>query len=399
MIINPLDLNIRAYYRNLHLGRNIALLYTNRVLVQISSGMLAFFSVIFFYERFNFSFSQTMLLYGGLYFSYVLLFPLTAKLMPRWGLKWMIIVAIPFFTFAVGSLLLWDRNMVLSLSLFVIFVIVFTMLYWLPYHVDFAKFGHNKTRGKQMALMQNISEVVLAITPLVAGVVISLYSFNALFAVAALFVLISMIPIFFISDARETFTFGYLETFMRLCQKENRALAVAYMGDGFQSAVRMVIWPLFIYILLDGDYVAVGAVTALTIVVLIFLRFLVGNLLDHWSQRKLVVFGVFLASTGWFLKAFVETGVQIFASDIYHRLGGAVNRLSTDVVTYSQAADNGHYVDEFTVLKEMALNIGRSIMIFGSIGIVMLFGIPATFVVAALATLLMVFLNKALYLV
>jgi len=59
-----------------------------------------------------------------------------------------------------------------------------------------------------------------------------------------------------------------------------------------------------------------------------------------------------------------------------------------DTLTYEIAADQGHYVDEFTVLREMAINLGRSIMVVLIILISLYFAIQWIFVLAAMATII-----------
>ena len=108
----------------------------------------------------------------------------------------------------------------------------------------------------------------------------------------------------------------------------------------------------------------------------------------------MLTIGSILYTTGWIIKIFVETAFQIFLVDAYHNLGKTVNRVSFDTNTYTQSADNGHYVDEFTVLKEMSLNIGKILMLVFVIIIVSFTTIKVTFIAAAVATLFMTILNR-----
>jgi hypothetical protein len=55
---------------------------------------------------------------------------------------------------------------------------------------------------------------------------------------------------------------------------------------------------------------------------------------------------------------------------------------------YEQAADRGHYVDEYTVLREMAAMIGRVLMIVLVLILLSFVGLNFAFVLAAIATLL-----------
>lgn len=392
------DFDAREYYSHLHLSRNILFLYANRLAMQVASGLFAVFTAVFFYEQFNGSFTYVMLIFGSLYLGFVVLNPLSALLIKYIGMKRMLITASFLVPFTYGSLLFWEINSVWALAGFMTAAILYRTLYWTPYHIDFAKFTDRKTRGKQMSLLLNLSEVIITLTPIIAGVVIAAYGFNYLFIIAIVFLLLSIIPLFFIKDIAEEYTFGYFGTFKRLFEKKNRPLFFAYFGDGIQTSVRIAIWPIFIYTLLKGEYVTIGMVTSLTIFLLIAIRFLIGGLEDRFDRRKLLRFGSFFSTTGWVLKAFIETGFQIFVVDTYHKVGRAVNRLAFNVVAYDQAADNGHYIDEYTVLKETALNLGRGFMLFLAIWLTSAFSITATFLFAAGATLLMTLVNKDVFL-
>lgn len=390
------DFDAKAYYRSLHLNRNIIFLYANRLLIQIAVGMLSVFTAVFFFEQFN-SFTATMLVFVALYFFGVLLAPLSAMLLSKMGMKKMLIIAVSFMPLANIALALWGKNPALSLISFVVFMVLYRTLYWAPYHIDFAKFTDKKDRGKQMSLLLNLSEVLLTLTPIIAGIVIAAYGFAHLFWIATVATLLAVVPLLFIEDTHEQYTFGYTETFKKLFEEKNRSLSIAYFGDGIQTAVRIAIWPIFIYGLLEGKYVSIGIVTSLTIFLLIAARFVLGNLEDRVDRKKLLKFGSFFSTTGWLFKIFVENGFQIFVADTYHKMGRMVNRLTFDVATYDQAADNGHYIDEFTVLKEVSLNAGRCFIVLVAIWLASAFGIVATFVFAAIATLMMTFLNKDVY--
>lgn len=388
------EFDLGEYYKDLHLNKNILFLYANRLLIQIGTGLLAVFTAVFFYQKFNDSFTAVAIIFALMYGVFTVLIPLSAMLIERIGIRLMMIISVLFLPIGILSLVFWDRNPIVSLSMYIVLVSLYRLLYWTPYHIDFAKFTSRKDRGKQMSLLLNISSIILALTPILAGIVISLYGFNILFISSAIFFASSVAPLLHIKRTTETFSFGYFETFRELFSKKNRSLLVAYFGDGIQGAVQVVIWPIFIFILFNGEYTSVGFVTSLTIGILIFIRFIIGTMEDKFDRKKMLKFGVFFSTTGWIFKIFIETGVQVLVVDTYHRLGRAVNRMTFDVTTYDQMADSGHYIDEFTVLKEIALNGGRVVMLLLSIWLVSQFDLYITFLVAALATLLMTLLNR-----
>ena len=301
----------------------------------------------------------------------------------------MMIIAIFFLFGTVFSLFLWDENPFLFLITFSTFFILYKSFYWVPYHVEFAEFTNKKTRGKQMAILSNISEAALAVLPIIGGLIISSRGYEVVFLISSIVVFTSIIPLFFIKETKERYTWGIKILVKELFQKENRGVVWSNLGNGVQNAVGTLIWPIFIFIILKGNYLSVGLITSITIIALITLRFAIGNALDNMSKGRILKFGSIFYTTGWIIKIFVETGTGVFLSHTYHNFGKVVNQLSFDSEIYEQAADNGHYVDEYTVLKETSLILGKGIMFLVSIPIVMFLGITATFALAAVATLFM----------
>ncbi len=60
---------------------------------------------------------------------------------------------------------------------------------------------------------------------------------------------------------------------------------------------------------------------------------------------------------------------------------------------YTQAADSGHYIDEYTVLREIALNIGRLGMLILVFFLTQSFSLASAFFLAALVSLGVNFLS------
>lgn len=381
-------------YHPPHFSPSIISLYLNTILRQVGSGLVSLFGVIFFFEKFGSSIDKVIILFIIYYFLYAIFLPLVARLIGRLGIKKMMITAMPFLVATMLCLYLWDFSPYLFLVLYVMLGTIYRLLFWVPYHVDFAEFTEKGSRGRQMAFLLNISEVVLAITPLIGGFIIARHSYSSLFLIAAIVISIAVIPLFFVRPTYEEYTFKYLETFRRLFKKENRPILVANVSNGIQGAVGVIIWPIFIFAILKGQYISVGLVTALTIVALIILRTITGSLIDRWGEEKILKISTFFYATGWVLKVFVNTGFHVFLTDTYQNFGKVVNKTAFDATFYDQAADQEHYIDEYTVLRTVALNIGRIAMLAVALPIIALFGITATFIVAAVATLFMTAITK-----
>ncbi|MBI2617956.1 MFS transporter [Candidatus Kaiserbacteria bacterium] len=383
-------------YQGVHFSFDILALYLNRLLIQLGFGVVGIFEIIFIFNKFNGSLEKVIGLLSLIYILCIIFTPLGAMAISKVGMKKLMMYAMPFAFLSILPFLLWDYAPLYAPIGLVLASVVYKVLYWVPYHVDFATFTDKKTRGRQMSILLSISEVVAVVTPLIGGGIIIAAGFNYLFVISLIILIFAVFPLFFIRDKYEHYSYTYTETYRKLFSTQNRSILVGYMGDGAQSAVTAVIWPVFIFLLLNGEYFTVGAISSLTIFAVIMLRLLVGDLVDRWSRRKTLTIGSILNATGWFIKIFIETGFQIFIVDTYHGLGRVVNQMSIDVTTYSEAVDNGHYIDEFTVLKEISINLGR-VLILGIVGVtVFFFSIKFAFLIAAIASLFVTLLNNRL---
>ena len=235
------------------------------------------------------------------------------------------------------------------------------MLWWVPYHTDFAKFSEKRNRGKQIAFLSSITSVIQIITPVISGWVIITFGFPVVFFMGLILQASAVLPLLFLPEVNERFSWSIGRAYKEFLSKKNRKMVVAYMGDGAQNIIGVVVWPLFIWQLLEGDFLKVGIVSALIVLTTVILRLAIGDYIDRFSKKKVMRLGTILASLGWFGKIFVITAFQIYIVAAYHNFALIFLRVPFDTLMYEQAADSGHYVDEYTVLRELAIQFGKII--------------------------------------
>jgi len=365
--------------------------------MQIGAGIYGTFGVIFFYEKFGNSIEKVLVLFALLYAIFIVVTHLGAKLISRLGMKKMMVFAVFFSTSSIVARYMWDSDPTFYLVIFFVAFALFKMLYWVPYHVEFTAFTDKEMRGKQMALLGNVSKIFTAVLPLVGGFILTVSNYNTLFLTSAIVISLSVIPLFYIKETKEEYEWSTTHLIREFFDKANRPIVLSEFGNGIQDAVGSVIWPVFIFILLKGDYFSVGLVSSLTIVVLMILSLVIGSFIDKLGRKKVLKIGSILYTTGWLFKIFVETSFGIFLVDTYHSFGRVINKLPFDATAYDHAEENERFVDEFTVLKEISLILGKMVMFVMSIFIIGIFGITATFIFAALATLSMTLISKSVH--
>lgn len=381
-------LEFEELYLKTKLAPGLVSLYSNRIVQQIATGLIGLFLPIFLFSYFAGSIHKVLLFYIVSFILAGLFIPLGAILMSKIGLKISMILGSLFLVGYFVFLYLLNSNWFLALFLILASLTLFRMFYWIPYHTDFAEFTNKRSRGKEIALLVSITTLVSVFLPFIAGLIIDKFDFSILFLMSIIISSISIIPILLLRSVQEKYSYSYLQTFKEVFKKKNRKLFLAFGGDGAETIVGIIIWPIFIFQLLQREYLIVGIVTSLIILVSIALRLVMGALTDKMSKRRLIKVGSVLYFVGWIGKLFVQTAFQIFVISSYHSFAAIVRRTPFTTLMYEQAADRGHYVDEYTVLREVSINIGRIAMLALLFVLFYFVGLTAAFILAAIASLL-----------
>lgn len=387
-------MNIFDKYLDRELSPGFVSLYTSKMITQVAYGIGSLFLPIFLYKAFNFDFRYVVFYYAINILLYVLTVAWGAQFLNKIGFRRSLRMSVVFGALFYAVFYFIDESNIKFLMILPILIITFFRLsYWLPYHVDFAKFTSKKNRGKEFSVLASARLLISVVSPIATGFIIDQFSFDAMFVMGAIIYLMSGIPLITIPRTKEKFSWGYLQTWKEFFSKKNRKIVFAYFADGAEQVVGVIIWPIFIWELLKGDIFQVGVISTMIVGVSVVLQLTVGKYTDKMDKRKMLHFGSFFYSLGWIAKIFVITSFQIFITATYHNLAKIFVRTPFDVLTYEIAADEGHYVDEFTVLHEMAVGLGKISMLLMALIVWTFFSIQLTFILGAVAALSFNFLE------
>ena len=394
---------MKAHYFSGQVSRGFVSIYSSRIIMGISSGLLGLFLPIFLYEFFNFDLKFVIAYYFIDYLIYLLVVAPGAMLSVNvLGLKKSMIISSIW-----GALYYWmfylaanvsnggqcsfslHPNAWLFLGLTFVFINLQRFLYWVPLHTDMSKFTDKSNRTKELAVLEASLVAFNAVVPIFAGWMLVKYGYDILFVISILVFLLSAIPLLSLPQTSEKYEWSYFKTWKALFSKKRRKIVLAFMGDGAENVVSGLIWPIFIWELLQGNYLQVGFISSLVVITTVAMQLFVGRFADAGKNDKILKYGTILYAIGWIIKMFIDTAFQIFVVSTYHSLTRAFTRAPFDALNYQRAADQGHYVDEYTVVHEMALTLGRCLMLVAIFLLVPIFGMAATFILAALSTLLM----------
>ena len=267
---------------------------------------------------------------------------------------------------------------------------VLHVFYWAPFHTDFATFSKKGSRGRELGLFFAIKLLLGVAAPVIGGWLIATFAYSAAFLAGVALVLLSLIPLMLIPDVPVKYEFSFVQSIKELFARDERPMTVAMFAHGVESMVAYSVWPVFLFLVLDGAYLSVGIFAALIVIVNVLLQLSVGKLIDakHLS-KKMLRWGADVYALGWLGKAVVSSVGGVFAAATFHGFGGILLQTPWSVLTYQKAADAGHYIDEFTVLREMMLTVGRVTLLLLMALLSVWFPIQIAFVLAALATVFM----------
>ena len=371
------------------ISRGFVSLYMAKTIVMIATGLLGIFLPIFLYNLFDKNFQYVVLYYGVTYLLYGIFVGLGAIFLNKFGFRRALRISTFLGALFYSIFYFIDKENLIYLIPFSILVItLYRLFYWLPYHIDFAKFTDRKDKAEAVSVISATRNIIGVFIPVIAGLIISRFNFDILFVIAVVLYLFSFIPYLIIPRTEEKFSWTYGEAWKNFFSKKNRKTMLAFMSYGAENLVGMIVWPIFIFGVLKGNYLQVGLISTFIIGVTVILQLGVGKYIDDYRREKRVLkIGTLLVSFGWIFKIFIGTAFQIFIVGTYHSLSNILTKTPFNSLRYETAADEGHYIDEQTVLYEMAIQSGKVLMAVLVILISIFFAIQWTFALAAVAVL------------
>ena len=347
------------------LSRGFMALFYNQVISNVASGLFGVFLPIFLYQLFDGDIRKVTYYYLSTYIIYLVLLLTSSPYLNKFGfrnaLRWSCLIGALYY---LALFFLKADNVLYLMPIVAILISLWRFMYWTPYNVDMAKFTKKKDREKALSFMTSVLSIISVITPIAAGFFISQFGFSLLFFVGVVVFALSAIPLIFIPRTKEKFSWSKKKTIKKIFAKENRSAMWFFFADGAEFIIGSILWPIFIFQLLHGDYLQVVIISTLVVGVTIVMQLIEGRYADQKKglKEKFVSFGGFFYALGWILKIFVLTAFQVFVFDAFHRITKVFYRVPIDSFVYEKAKDQKHLIDEFNVFRNVAITFGRIFM-------------------------------------
>ncbi|MFT7645239.1 MAG: MFS family permease, partial [Candidatus Paceibacteria bacterium] len=363
-----------------------------------AAAILGIFVPIFLYETFGQEFHYVGLYYALIALLFVIFLVPAMHISNRIGFTKSLILA-GFFNIIVFSIMyyLTPGNLDILVGFLLVAITGFKVFHWVPYNVDFTLFTTKEDRGRQVSLTFATTAFLGIIGPIIGGYVIVNSGYNILFSIAVILLIVSTISYIFVPETNTNYDWSFMETWKKFFSRKYRPMMVSEFASGAEATVSIVVWPIFLYDLLSGDVLEIGALSAVIVSATIIIQLFIGNRFDlhGLSKKRTLQIGSSLYALGWIIKIFILSAAHVFFVGLFHNLARIFTKTPFMAIMYDMSGDQGDYVDEFTVLRELALHMGKIFSLLAISVLTLFIPLAWTFMIAAIASIALNFIHSS----
>ena len=252
-------------------------------------------------------------------------------------------------------------------------------LFWLSYHILFSEYGTNSKRGEQTSLTFILRSASSFIAPFVATLILIYSNYFYLF----LFVIIVLLLNTYNLNQLQSVTLNSNPSFLLIYKKELREY-IAFFGHGILIGSG-ILWSIYIYVEILNNFVLLGLVTFVSLLVATLTRVIIGKVTDKYPRKTLVV-GAISNNVVWVIKPFLTTSFGIFIIDFFDGITDSLKNIPFNSKSYNDAKNgNALFVNIF---RESLISLGYMVpfLIY-----FLTLNFKVTFLIAAFSSLLYLF--------
>ncbi|OHA64541.1 MAG: hypothetical protein A2672_01015 [Candidatus Wildermuthbacteria bacterium RIFCSPHIGHO2_01_FULL_49_22b] len=384
-----------AHYFEYFFRRDVTKLYLAFAIRNFALGMVLLFEPVYLYLYFGKSIPMALVFFAVMFGGFGLLSPFGGKIMTKIGTTKTILISL-FFYFAYYLALFFFPVSFWFVPLSIVFAIIAMTLFWPSFHVDFARFSSQKTRGSQVGSLNVMSIIPTAISPALGGWILASFGYPVLFVVVLVVLIASALPLFYCTETHEVYSDSYQDAWRRAFKKENWGLNIGFAASGLEGMVYMFFWPLFLFFV-TANFDFMGGIVSGAFGISILFMLYIGRISIPKDRSWILQLGSLWTGISWVLKYFIVTPFDAFLAHTLYHISSTAASIPFQTLFYEKAAAKGKDADEFLVYREIVMNMARFVFLLVLAGVFFLFPllpIRATFFAAAVFSLGFMFLGK-----
>ncbi|MBI4049525.1 MAG: MFS transporter [Candidatus Doudnabacteria bacterium] len=378
------------HYFSYKINREVKEIYWHVVLNGIAFSLAYVFEPIYLYLL-NYSLVQILWFYVAVYVGYAVLVSFGAKFASRFGYKHSILAS-SIMLVGYWACLYFIKDYP---NLFFVAAIMFALqksFYWPAFNAEMSLSAPNKQRGREVGVLFSLTEVAYIFGPFVGGLISYKFGFGALFASAAVLLLIAVYPLFRSADIYANHTF-YFKNLLSIFLQRTRNF-FGYFGYA-EDLMLMSLWPIFIFIMVPEIF-SVGAILTSASILALFIMLYLGKLVDKAKHYNLLKLTALFYGLTWVFRFLAQSIPTVLAFDVLGKVGKGTVNVPMVSLTYGLAAGKGpEHAIAYAVFYEFSLSIGKIFTALLGIAILSMGGsIFYVFILTGLLTMLYGLLRK-----
>ena len=348
-----MHLHIHTHMHKIHLlKKELSEVYLNLALQSFAISLIAIFVPIYLLSL-GYSLNQVILFFMVYYGFIGLSSPVSAIMAKKFGFKHIILLRTPLLIiFLLGLCYLNTIN--IPLLFFAVIGGIGSSLYWTAINSIFAKYSNKLHRGQESGKLISIPQLVSIAGPTLGGFISFVYGFNILFLITCAIILISVIPLFFTGESKPHMIVSISNM---VNDKDTLKYSMYHILSGPKFIAGTIFWPLFVFWGLNESATGVGFSHTLTGLGVLAFTYYIGKKSDTLNKTSLIKKGALLVALLWFARISANSAAEFFAYSFLAGLFTVLLDVPFLAASFDQA--NKKNPDEFIVLREIALSIGR----------------------------------------
>ena len=224
--------------------------------------------------------------------------------------------------------------------------------FFMGFHIEFAKFSKAENSVTQFGVINIITTAATVMGPLFGSIIISFYSFNALFLIVIGLLLVSVVPLFFSKEFKEPFEFDVIKTLF----SEESKNSLPFLAEGMKDMASRIYWPIVLFLLLITIN-QIGTLYMITSTILVIFTIYLGNKTSKKNKMKILKAGTVIYSLSLFLRTFLKTLSIITIVQGFGALSWTMVQLPFYSTFYNNSKKIG--ITHHIFFRELYLNLGR----------------------------------------
>jgi len=232
--------------------------------------------------------------------------------------------------------------------------------YWFPLHVVFAKSSECEKMGEHVSKLFALPSLFGILIPLTGAGISTLIGFEALFIVAGIIYLISIIPFLFIGNIPIEVKINYNRIIDYTKRYKKYFIAEFFLG--ISSEVEAYILPIFLFLTFN-NILSIGFLATFLGLGSAIFTLLVGKYSSRIDRKKFLRVGAIVMIVVWVGRYLSIDQMSFYILSMLAGFLSALISVPFNSIFYINAKNN--HVEDFVIFREIPISLGR-IMLYSS---------------------------------